>query len=83
MQTKCIFDFLQEPKENDNLFEFLVGQTHWFRFISHEVITVSFIFSFRSTQVRDQEFAAVNTITVLPQRTNLDGKSISNINNNI
>lgn len=28
----------------------------------------------KSHPVRDQEFAAVNTITVLPQRTNLDGK---------
>lgn len=28
----------------------------------------------KSHPVRDQEFAAVNTITVLPQRTNLEGK---------
>lgn len=30
----------------------------------------------KSHPVRDQEFAAVNTITVLPQRTNLKGKFV-------
>lgn len=30
----------------------------------------------KSHPVREQEYAAVNTITVLPQRTNLDGKFI-------
>lgn len=40
----------------------------------HFIFVASDSWGAKSHPVRDQEFAAVNTITVLPQRTNLDGK---------
>lgn len=40
----------------------------------HFVWVASDSWGAKSHPVRDQEFAAVNSITVLPQRTNLDGK---------